>query len=193
MKKILGLAFCGLLMVASFAPVRADEYKDALDRFMITELVNRYAFMHDTSNIEGYADLFTGDAVMYDDTMHYTFAAGRASIIKAALSDKAKFNPTATDNGPPHFGKLRHIMSNIVVFLNPDGKTATGYCYVTQITNKPGFGPVVIGEGHYEDHYVKQNGKWLFSRRDLYAVEMANWGLAKELNLANGPLPTAAK
>lgn len=90
-------------------------------------------------------------------------------------------------------GKLRHLITDPVVTLNPDGKTATGICYVTMIANKPGYGPVLMSQGYYLDHYVKQNGKWLFSRRDLYAVDMANWGLAIDLHLTNGPTPKAGK
>ncbi|WP_157190206.1 nuclear transport factor 2 family protein [Novosphingobium sp. Rr 2-17] len=160
---------------------------------MITELMYRYAVAHNSSDIEGYADLFTPDAVLYDQTMHYEFARGRAGIIAAAKSDQDKYNPASKVNdGQLHLGKLRHNVTNPVVTLTGNG-TATGLCYVQIIAEKPGYGPVVMSQGYYRDHYVKQKDKWLIARRDFYILEWSNWGLAKELGLANGPLPGEKK
>lgn len=95
MKKLCAMAFALALTAVSLAPAAADEYTDALNRFMITELMYRYAIMHNSSNIQGYADLFTKDAVMYDGKMHYLFAKGRDQIVAAAESDRDKYNPEA--------------------------------------------------------------------------------------------------
>jgi hypothetical protein len=84
---------------------------------------------------------------------------------------------------------LRHNIIDPVVTLNNDGKTASGICYVQIIADKPGFGPVLMSQGYYRDQYVKKDGKWLITRRDISALDMSNWGLAKELNLTRGPLP----
>lgn len=166
-----------------------QEQADALDRFEITELMYRYAVTHNSSDIEGYADLFTEDAVLYDRTMDYEFARGREGIIKAAESDRDHFNPEAKSNdGKLHLGKLRHIITNPVVTLHGDG-TASGICYAQIIANKPDFGPVLLSQGYYRDEYVKQDGKWLISKRDFYILDWSNWGLAKELGLTNGPVP----
>jgi hypothetical protein len=193
MKIYLTAVALGLLGV-SLTPAFADEYKDALDRFMITEIMYRYAIMHNSSNIEGYADLFTDDAVIYDDTMHYVFAKGRAQIIEEAKKDRAKFNPEAERDGSTlHLGRLRHNITDPVVTLNNDGKTASSICYVQMIADKPGFGPVLMSQGYYRDQYIKKDGKWLITRRDINALDMSNWGLAKELNLARGPVPKGDK
>lgn len=190
--KVIAAGLALALMGAVIPPASADEYKDALDRFMITEIMNRYAILHNTSDIEGYANLFTEDAIMYDDTMHYEFARGRAGIREEAKKDRAKYNPEAEKDGTTqHLGILRHNITDTMVTLNKDGKTASGICYVQMITNKPGFGPVLMSQGYYRDQYVKKDGKWLISRRDIFALDMNNWGLAKELNLARGPVPAS--
>lgn len=182
------LVACTLL----FAPLsyaHADKRDDALDRFMITEIMYKYAIAHNTSDIEGYANLFTDDAVIYDDTMHYEFARGRSAIIAAAKSDQDHYNPDSKKrDGKLHLGKLRHNITNPVVQMNGDG-TASGISYVQIVANQPGVGPVVLSQGYYRDQFIKRDGQWLIARRDIYALEMSNWGLAEKLGLKNGPGP----
>jgi len=173
-------------------PAFAGAYEDALDRFMITELMYRYAIAHNTGDVQGYADLFTDDAKLYDQTMSYMFAEGRQNILKQAQNDREKYlkESLPAKKGQLRLTKLRHNITNPVVTLNKDG-TATGVCYVQIVAEDPGVGPALLAQGYYVDEYVKKNGKWLFSRRDLNAVEISNWGLAKKLGLVNGPIPTS--
>jgi hypothetical protein len=196
MRLLTPVLLAATLMTATAAPAFAGPYEDAMDRFMITELMYRYALMHNESDIEGWANLFTDDAVLYDQTMGFTYAKGRAEIIEQAKKDRAKYNPAAATATPTE-GKLqlmsiRHNITDPVVTLNPDG-TASGVCYVQIVGNQPGVGPIVLAQGYYKDQYVKKNGKWLFSRRDLNAMEWSNWGAAKTLGFINGPLPPGVK
>lgn len=175
---------------ACAVPAFAGEYEDALDRFMITELMYRYAIVHNTGDVKGYADLFTDDAKIYDQTMSYMFAEGRQNILKQAQSDREHYfkEGVPEKKGQLRLTKLRHNITNPVVTLNKDG-TARGVCYVQVVAEDPGVGPALLAQGYYVDEYVKKNGKWLISRRDINAVEISNWGLAKKLGLINGPLP----
>jgi len=177
---------------ACAVPAFADEYKDALDRFMITELMYRYAIAHNTGDVKGYADLFTDDAKIYDQTMSYMFAEGRENILKQAQSDREHFFKEGVPEkaGQLRLTKLRHLITNPVVTLNKDG-TASGICYVQIVAEDPGVGPAILAQGYYVDKYVQKNGKWLISRRDINAVEISNWDLAKKLGLINGPLPAS--
>jgi hypothetical protein len=87
---------------------------------------------------------------------------------------------------------IRHNITDPVVTLNGDG-TASGICYVQIVGNQPGVGPILLAQGYYKDQYIKKNGKWLFTRRDLNAMEWSNWGAAKTLGFINGPLPAGVK
>jgi hypothetical protein len=176
---------------ACAAPAFAGAYEDAMDRFMITELMYRYAIAHNTGNVKAYADLFTDDAKIYDQTMSYMFAEGRENILKQAQNDREKYikDGVPEKKGQLRLSKIRHNITDPVVTLNKDG-TATGICYVQMVAEDPGVGPALLAQGYYLDEYVKKNGKWLISRRDINAVEISNWGLAKKLGLINGPLPT---
>ena len=189
-------ALCATAMLsAGTVPAFAGAYEDAMDRFLITELMYRYAIAHNTGDVKGYADLFTDDAKLYDQTMSYMFAEGREGILKQAQNDREKYlkESSPAKKGQLRLTKLRHNITNPVVTLSQDGKTATGVCYVQMVAEDPGVGPAMLAQGYYVDEYVKKDGKWLISRRDLSAVEISNWELAKRLGLVNGPLPTEKK
>lgn len=159
----------------------AGEYEDAMDRFMITEVMYRYALAHNTSDVEGYANLFTDDAVIYEATMGYVYAQGRKAIMDAAKKDRGRYHPGFKED-KRSFMIMRHNITNPVVTLQGKDR-ASGICYVQIIGEKKGYGPVLLSQGTYEDQYVKKNGKWLISRRDVHAIEVSNWEAARELGL----------
>ena len=141
---LLMLAPDGCSMRAPLPPER----EAVLHRFRITELMNRYAVAHNTSDLKGYADLFTEDAVLQDQTMCYEFARGRAAILDAAEKGRVHFNPSATGDGTDlTTSRQHHLITNTVVTLNGDG-TALGLCYVTTLANKPDFGPLITSHGY---------------------------------------------
>ena len=188
-------ALCAIVTLwACAVPAFGGPYEDALDRFMITELMYRYAIAHNTGDVKGYADLFTDDAQIYDQTMGFMFAEGRQNILKQAQNDREHYfkEGVPEKRGEVRLTKLRHNITNPVVTLNKDG-TATGICYVQIVAEDPGVGPALLAQGYYKDEYVKKNGTWLISRRYLNAVEISNWGLAKKLGLVNGPVAPTPK
>jgi hypothetical protein len=61
------------------------------------------------------------------------------------------------------FHGLRHILSNHVV-VGQTATTARGYCYLTVFERIEG--TAMVGTSPFYDQYVKQDGRWLFKRRD---------------------------
>lgn len=165
----------------------------ALDRFMITELIYRYALAHNTLDSEAYASLFTEDALMYDASLCFVFAEGREQIFKRAEKDRHDFetNKEKKFERPKElsFGKLRHSMTNPVISLTSD-TTAEGVVYVSMIGRKPEGGPVLLSHGYYIDEFEKQeSGEWLFSKRFFHTIEWTDWEQAQALGLVNDHLP----
>ena len=71
-------------------------------------------------------------------------------------------------------GAARHNISNIVIKV--DGNTAKGVSYWFHYSNdNPDRRGVFDGFGHYEDALIKQNGKWLFTKRKIYNEGRDEW------------------
>lgn len=61
------------------------------------------------------------------------------------------------------FHGLRHVLSNHVV-VGTSPTEARGYCYLTVFERIDG--TAMVGTSPFMDRYVKQDGRWLFERRD---------------------------
>ena len=61
------------------------------------------------------------------------------------------------------FHGLRHVLSNHIV-VGESPTTARGYCYLTVFERITG--TAMLGTSPFYDRYVKQDGRWLFQRRD---------------------------
>lgn len=83
---------------------------------------------------------------------------GKQAIVAAWLAAMAKF---------PHV--MQKIQSG---WVEVDGDTATGRWYLTE-GNHLADGSSASSYGLYNDEYVKENGEWLFSRRE-YSIMY--WG-----------------
>jgi hypothetical protein len=168
------LLLAGLLLVQMQAiPAFADERADTLDRFLITELMYKYALYHNLTEPEEYASLFTKDG-------EFGPVKGRDALIAMAKDDRAKYNPGAAD-GKRSFMVMRTIITNPVVTLNRDG-TASGICYMQIVVQKKGVGPEILAQGRYEDKYRKEHGEWKIAHRDTF-LDMTNMDLAREVGV----------
>jgi hypothetical protein len=61
----------------------------------------------------------------------------------------------------------RHCISNIVIDLDADGRSATARSYVVVHQAVPGNAPEVIFLGHYEDTFSSEGG-WHFTERIIH-------------------------
>lgn len=175
LKRLKLAACCSLIAVAQIAaPLRASE---AEDRFLITELMDRYGTIHDFGTPEEYADLFTADGEMAIGGTPIVIK-GREALMAQARRDHEKYVlPPGPDGKSMSF--MRHIISNRLVELTgPD--TANGSCYVMTYVQDGDEGPKLLSIGRYIDRYEKQAGQWRIAHREI-KLEFGDQELAKKL------------
>lgn len=145
----------------SASPAAATEVED---RFLIMEVMDRYGVVHDYGTPAEYADLFTADGEIGFPNGP-VLVKGRAALEAQAVRDHEKYRTAPDANGKTKF-LMRHLVTNRVVDLTgPD--TAKGSSYViTMIDDGPG-GAKILSFSRYHDTFVRQNGRWLISRRDI--------------------------
>lgn len=119
-----------------------------LDRFEITELINRYANNLDLGDVDNCVGLFTDGATL---ELRIGKAKGKEEI-KELLVKILKFTS----------GK-RHFISNISSQVEGDKAKATCYLLVIDATKAP----QVVMSGVYVDELVKQQGAWKIQNRKL--------------------------
>jgi ketosteroid isomerase-like protein len=138
------------------------------DRVAIETLWSKYAQALDTADAELYASLFTPDAYLEVDGKPYK---GRQEIQALIHNIRARLqiDTVTPDSHGRRFGPIRHLLSNLIVDLKGDRASSESYWteIITNGKNAQGVGnpPAVLKMGRYEDELVKQNGKWLYSRR----------------------------
>jgi uncharacterized protein (TIGR02246 family) len=140
------------------------------DRLAIEDLIGgEYAMALDTSNPQAYANVFTEDA--------YLSVAGRPfhgrKEIEAMVAEfdkgRAKYDTRKAAPGQHLWGPVRHVVTNPVIHIT--GNTATSNSYSTEIGSngrdekQHGNPQSIMNVCRYEDNLVKQNGKWLISKR----------------------------
>ena len=183
MKTIRSFMALAAAITLSVAIASASETEDFADRFMIEELMYRYALAHDLTDPEAYAAVFAEDGELVAGGI--VVAKGREALMAQAVDDRERYNPGARD-GERSFMVMRHIITNPVITLNGDG-TASGICYSQIVVQEPGVGPQILSQGRYEDEYVKQDGEWFISRREIFIADMANYELAAEIGIGGQP------
>jgi SnoaL-like domain len=160
------------------AAAHAGELQDAMARFEITELMYKYALVHNLTEPEEYAALFTKDGAFV--TGGVVSVKGRDALVALGKKDRETYNPGAAA-GKRSFMVMRTIITNPLVTLNSDG-SADGICYMQIVVQKAGVGPQILAQGRYEDKFRKEEGKWKIARREVF-LDMTNMGLAKEVGV----------
>jgi hypothetical protein len=167
---VLACALMAAFVLFAGAAAAADSQADrvATDRVAIEQLWSKYAQALDTADPELYASLFTVDAYVEVDGKPYK---GRQAIqeLVRGIRQKLQIDKVPPDSHGRRFGPIRHLLSNLIVDLQGDRATSESYWteIITNGKNAQGVGnpPSVLKMGRYEDELVKQNGKWLYSKR----------------------------
>ena len=162
-KSLIAACFAaGLVAIGTTAALAADASAD--DRAAIENLMSRYMYALDTTNPEAYAAVFTEDAEL---TAGGSTEHGHAEIMKMVQGLKDRLNKDAKpDASGRAFAPFRHIYFDLV--LDVDGNKAKGEAYWQTVMRQPdGQTPKIAAMGRYEDEFVKQNGKWLISKRAI--------------------------
>lgn len=58
----------------------------------------------------------------------------------------------------------RHVITNTVIDVDDEGRTASAYAYLTSVGHPPEGGPAVILSGHYEHRFERRDGEWRFTQ-----------------------------
>lgn len=118
------------------------------DRTAIEELKHEYCYRLDSTDIDGFVDLFTEDA-RFDI----------AGIAEGEGHDQLR--EFITGIADRDLETLAHMVANPV--LDIDGDTASGkWYYVVMIES--GDGGVEWGQGRYDEEYRRVDGEWRISR-----------------------------
>jgi uncharacterized protein (TIGR02246 family) len=151
---------------AALPPGRADDY------VAIVNLMNTYLIALDAGDLDTYAGVFAPDATMYwiGGVEH-----GRAEIHKN-LADfgtgRKKLPKDSTER--PRF--IHTLGSQRINFTGPDSAHDVGMWF--GFTNQTPDKSFKVAEfGHYEDKYVRLDGKWYFQERRIYNERLANKAL----------------
>jgi len=158
------------LRPASRSPFNAQIPNDrAGDYLSIVNLMNTYLVALDAGDLDSYAGVFAEDATLYwiGGVEH-----GRAAIYKNLASfgtGRQKMAKDATER--PRF--IHTLGSQRIEFTGPD--TAHDVGIWLGFSNRTPDKKFETAEfGHYEDHYVKRDGKWYFQDRRIWNERLSN-------------------
>jgi len=131
------------------------------DRTAVEDVMARYVWAVDSFDADGYAAVFTEDAVIDSNG---TISKGRDAIrgivtglIKRRDDNKAKGLPAAN---------LYHMVSNVRITFPKPGE-ALHQSYWQTIRRADDGRMIAAAMGRSEDRLVKRNGQWLIQTRKL--------------------------
>lgn len=123
----------------------------------VVELINRYAELLDSGDLDGVADLFSRAA--WSSSLGGAPLAGRDQVRRAY--DRVKLY-----DGSP---LTRHLMSNVVVDLETEASSARSRCYFTVLQQPPGRPTRIVLAGRYHDRFERAGDAWHFVERVIHA------------------------
>jgi hypothetical protein len=167
----LGALALGLSSGAGAKEISPQDY--AVARAEIVNLSNRLMIASDARDAETYAATFAKDGVLnwIGGVEH-----GREEIREAIAEWRWRIAaPPADAKSQP---RTRHFVLNHDITVDPDGKTGKGLVYWFALTNRtPQKDVQLLYFGHVVEYYVKEDGKWLFSKREVFNESLENRSL----------------
>ena len=133
-------------------PARDDApWEVVREEMAVRELIHRYAYAWDQSDIDGLLRLFTDDGVIHE--------AEGTTAGPAALRARYERQVAATAH-------RFHLFTNVIVRVADDLRSATASSYFHVLLQKVGQAPRALG-GLIVDDAVKQDGAWKFRTRSI--------------------------
>lgn len=124
------------------------------DREAIARLVHLYAERLDAGDFEGVAALFARATFRSDQ---------RPGVRRGSAEVLAVYRGTvALHDGSP---RTKHVTTNLVVDLEPDGQGAAARSYFTVFQACPGLPLQAVIAGRYEDRFARGPSGWEFADR----------------------------
>lgn len=157
-------------MLASPAAAKVSAEQYAVDRAEIVNLSNRLMIASDAQDADTYAECFATDGVL---NWIGGIEHGREEIRQAIAEWRKQIDPLPTDaiSRP----RTRHFVLNHDITIDADGKTGKGLVYWFALTNRtPQKDVQPLYFGHVVEYYIKENGAWLFSKREVFNESLTN-------------------
>ena len=120
------------------------------------ELVEPFANLADTKDVDPKMTLFTEDAVL--EGYATGKPTGRNFVGKEAIGNAFKGYLSL-------FHTVYHLNGQHTSHIEGNRATATTYCYVTLVREVEGKEEKTVHYAIYNDEFVKRNGKWLIAKR----------------------------
>ena len=129
----------------------------ASDHDAITALIYTYAERLDAGDFEGVAQLFE----------RATFRSDKYPDIRRGTEEVLDIyrRTVATYDGSPC---TKHVTTNVIVDVDPDGETATAHAYFTVLQARPELPLQIIIAGRYHDRFARTTGVWHFTDRLIF-------------------------
>lgn len=144
-----------------------DEMENVKNKMELKELVDNFSILADQKDVDTQVLLFTEDAVVefYNGNERQGEVKGREQIAGAFAPYLALFDV------------VYHINGQQTVRIDGDKATGISYCQVVLIGNQDGKRIMTTEGVYYNDEYVRQNGKWLITKRASHFI----WRDVKEV------------
>ncbi|MGF7172066.1 hypothetical protein FHS91_003770 [Sphingobium xanthum] len=167
----LGALALGVSTSAGAKEISPQDY--AVARAEIVNLSNRLMIASDARDAETYAATFAKDGVL---NWIGGIEHGREEIREAIAEWRSRIAaPPADAKSQP---RTRHFVLNHDITVDADGKTGKGLVYWFALTNRtPQKDVQLLYFGHVVEYYVKEDGKWLFSKREVFNESLENRAL----------------
>jgi hypothetical protein len=157
------LACCAFLSTSASAQDSLAKRIQAIeDRIAIEELITGvYPRALDSADWKLYASLFAkdGELVQGDQVVK-----GPAAI-EAQFSGPRPAVPPQQEGTDQELRINKHVISNLTLTFESETRASASAYWETVITR--GRTTTIAGAGHYKDLLVKEDGEWLFLRREI--------------------------
>ena len=150
-----------LVALAAFTPaVQADDLASLEARVRVLEdreeiraLILAYGQSHDHRDYRTFASLFAADG----EWIGGLGSAKGPDAIFALMDERIGHNPLPDGSG------TFHVMTNEQIEIDGDRASATTkWLYITPADDNS---PALTYLGHYDDQFIRENGRWRFLRR----------------------------
>ena len=131
------------------------------DRIAVEDVMARYVWTVDSLDADGYAAVFTEDAVI---DANGNISRGRAEIRKIVTDLIRRRDENKAKGLPP--SNLYHVISSPRITFPKPGE-ALHQSYWQTMRRDAGGRMITAAMGRSEDHLIKRNGTWLIQFRKL--------------------------
>jgi hypothetical protein len=135
------------------------------DILEIDKLEHIYGYYLDNGQNQKIVDMFSDNAESIEISDRGVFK-GKEGIRKFFLGYISHDQKSGDLQELPHGRLVIHQQHQSVIDIAPDGRTAKGRWYLLMIQAWPVDGErrSVLGHGVYENEFIKENGKWKFTK-----------------------------